>query len=141
MSGPAAVVALGSTPSRRPEGIRRRGQIPAYLADAPSDVATTLWHWAPLADPRDRDPALSEVDVASRVALFCRKYGLDPAERRLLLDVADRRITSSWEAMRMRAATRGGGWARMWEQGAGERIDRAHRWLERHRPALAAALE
>jgi hypothetical protein len=42
--------------------------------------------------------------------------------------------------MRHRAQTLGGGWARMWEDGVGERILRRLAWLEAEGSRIAAAL-
>jgi hypothetical protein len=42
--------------------------------------------------------------------------------------------------MKARAEDLGGGWARMWDEGVGDRIQRAHAWLRRERAALDDAL-
>ncbi|WP_205629389.1 alpha/beta fold hydrolase [Jiangella muralis] len=104
------------------------------------DVVTTLRYWAPLADPADRDPALRDADAGRRLRIFADAYGLDAGRRAALLDVADRRYTRVWHVMKYRAETDGGGWARMWADGAGDTIRRAHAWFRAERPVLAAAL-
>jgi hypothetical protein len=104
------------------------------------DVVTTLRHWAPLADPVDRDPLLRDADVGNRLALFCDAYGLEQGCRREFLTAARIRFARSYDAMRLRAATEGGGWARMWSAGAGERIQRAEEWLQHHWDELDAHL-
>lgn len=104
------------------------------------DVVTALWHWAPLNDPVDRDPRQARLAVGPRLQLFCHAYGLDEAHRRLLLPAARLHIERSWAAMRDRAEQRGGGWARMWADGAGDRIRRAQTWLEREWDVLDAYL-
>jgi Ser/Thr protein kinase RdoA (MazF antagonist) len=105
------------------------------------DVVTTLRHWAPIADPADRDSVLHDAPVGPRLALFCQAYGLDPARRRALLPAARLRFERSYAAMRGRADRDGGGWARMWRQeGAGLRIRRAQDWLERNWDDLDAHL-
>lgn len=104
------------------------------------DVVTTLRYWAPLAAPADRDPALRDADAGRRMRIFADAYGLDAAQRAGLLDVADRRFTRSWHAMKRRAETDGGGWARMWDGGAGDNIRRSQEWVRSQRDALAAAL-
>lgn len=38
------------------------------------------------------------------------------------------------------AEEQGGGWARMWQEGVGDRIKRREAWLERHGAELEAAL-
>lgn len=100
------------------------------------DVVTALWHWAPLNDPADRDPHQMRLAVGPRLRLFCQAYGLDEAHRRALLPAARLRIERSWAAMRDRAEQRGGGWARMWADGVGDRIRRAQAWLEQEWDAL-----
>ncbi len=42
--------------------------------------------------------------------------------------------------MRHAALHRGGGWARMWDEGVGDVIRRSHDWLRAERGALEAAL-
>ncbi|MEV0149052.1 MULTISPECIES: phosphotransferase [unclassified Nonomuraea] len=103
------------------------------------DVVTTLRHWAPIADPVDTPPLLRGLDVGGRLRLFCDAYGLPARDRRRLLDLARLRFHRSYEVMRARAAT-GGGWARMWAGGAGERIRRAAAWLDAHEDQLRSRL-
>ncbi|GGK88733.1 trifolitoxin immunity protein [Planomonospora parontospora subsp. parontospora] len=103
------------------------------------DVVTTLRHWAPLADPVDLDPAQRELAVGPRLRLFCDAYGLPARDRRRLLDLARLRFSRSYVIMRTRAAA-GGGWARMWAEGAGARIRRAGAWLDEHQDELHAHL-
>ncbi|WP_031166276.1 aminoglycoside phosphotransferase family protein [Streptosporangium roseum] len=104
------------------------------------DVVTTLRHWAPIADPLDLDPLQRSLEVGPRLRLFCDAYGLAPRERRRLLDLARLRFDRSYHVMRTRAATTGGGWARMWAGGAGARIRRACAWLETNQDELHAHL-
>lgn len=107
------------------------------------DVVTTLRHWAPLADPADRDTLLTRIDVARvgrRLALFCDAYGLDRAARREVLPAARLRFIRSHAAMRARAEHEGGGWARVWRAGAGNRLLRGRDWLDLHWDELDAAL-
>ena len=59
---------------------------------------------------------------------------------RALLGLADARLERSWYLMKARAGDLGGGWARMWDEGVGDRIRRAHVWLRRERAALDDAL-
>jgi len=94
------------------------------------DVVTTVRHWAPIADPCDRDPVHRTIDVGPRLARFCAAYGLDALARTRLLPALRLRLSRSYLAMRDRARTEGGTWARMWEQGAGLRISRARDWLD-----------
>jgi Phosphotransferase enzyme family len=131
-----------------PDNVIFRDGVPVGLIDfdlsGPTtrllDIVTTLLYWAPLRAPVDRDPVLREVDAGRRMRAYADAYGLSSAERLLLLDVADRRFTRSWHVMRHHALHRGGGWARMWDEGVGEVIRRGHDWLRAERPALEAAL-
>ncbi|WP_237108765.1 aminoglycoside phosphotransferase family protein [Nonomuraea sp. MG754425] len=103
------------------------------------DVVTTLRHWGPISDPVDRVPLLRTVNVGVRLRLFCDAYGLLPRDRRRLLDLARLRFHRSYAVMRARAAS-GGGWGRMWDGGAGERIRRGAAWLDVHEDELHAHL-
>ncbi|GII55539.1 phosphotransferase [Planotetraspora thailandica] len=100
------------------------------------DVVTTLRHWAPIADPVDRDPLLRDLDVGARLRLFCDAYGLAWQDRLRLLEKARTRFDRVYVAMRYKAETSGGGWARMWEEGVGQRIRRAAAWLDANQDTL-----
>ncbi|TDE97668.1 aminoglycoside phosphotransferase family protein [Occultella glacieicola] len=104
------------------------------------DVATSLRYWAPVAPPELRHPALADVDAGRRIRIFAEAYGLDRAQRLHLPEVLDRRFTRSYLAMEHAARTRGGGWARMWDEGAGGSILAGRAWLREQREALSAAL-
>lgn len=104
------------------------------------DVVITLVWWAPLADPADRDPMLRDADAGRRMRLFVDAYGLDNSDRERLLDLAQRRFTPVWHVMRRRAERDGGGWARMWAEGVGDKIRRAEQWLINERAQLQQTL-
>lgn len=104
------------------------------------DVVTTLRHWAPLADPLDRDPVQRSLDAAARVRAFCDAYGLPLRDRLRLVETARMRFGRSYALMRDRARTLGGGWARMWDGGAGGRIRRAAAWLDANEDAIESRL-
>ncbi|GAA5055057.1 Ser/Thr protein kinase RdoA (MazF antagonist) [Thermocatellispora tengchongensis] len=154
---PGAVWEAGSNEDREPEIVGHcdvtpenvvfRGALPYALIDfdmaRPTtrlfDIVTTLRHWAPIADPVDRDPllrGLGPAGVGRRVRLFCDAYGLVPRERRRLTELARLRFDRSYGVMRARAAEGDGPWARMWESGAGQRIRRARAWLDAHEERL-----
>lgn len=50
------------------------------------------------------------------------------------------RTRRAWYLMNQRARTQGGGWQRMWDEGAGDVIKRREAWLDRHAARLTAAL-
>jgi Ser/Thr protein kinase RdoA (MazF antagonist) len=104
------------------------------------EVVNLCLHWAPLAPERDRSGALRRADAVVRTRLAADAYGLDDAARARLVATAIRRTERSWHLMRHRAQTLGGGWARMWEDGVGERIQRRLAWLEAEGERISAAL-
>ena len=71
-----------------------------------------LW-WAPVADPRDVDPLLRQVDVARRTRILADAYRLSGIDRERIMEVAMLRTRRSWHVMKQHAETRGGGWQRM----------------------------
>lgn len=97
-------------------------------------------YWAPLFDPRDRDPPLADVDVARRCRRFADAFGLEDGDRAGLIDDLMYNSERSWYLMRHRAERDGGGWARMWADGVGDVIRRRKAWLERHAADLTAAM-
>ena len=104
------------------------------------DVVNTVTHWAPLGLPEDRDPAFAACDPIARLEAFVDAYDLDDTGRAAFCDFAIAGASRSWHRMRANAEQRGGGWARMWAEGVGDRILRRRAWLVRERPALEAAL-
>lgn len=104
------------------------------------DVVNTAMWWVPLMPVEDRDPAFVEGDACERLSAFTAAYDLDDAGRAAFLDVAIHGARRSWHLMRANAQARGGGWARMWDEGVSDRIERRHDWLLAERDALEAAL-
>jgi Ser/Thr protein kinase RdoA (MazF antagonist) len=100
------------------------------------DVLSTAMWWVPLQAPEDRAPAQRDVAVPARLTLFLDAYG--GVDRGALLDVADLAWRRSWHAMRHNARTLGGGWARMWEEGVGDVIERRRAWFAAERAGLAS---
>jgi phosphotransferase family enzyme len=104
------------------------------------DVVNTAVYWVQLVPARDRHPAFADCDVPSRLAAFVDAYGLEPDARARFCDVAIGGATRSWHTMQANAVQRGGGWARMWDEGVGELILRRRAWLTENRAMLEAAL-
>lgn len=105
-----------------------------------AEVINGLIWWAPLADPLDRDPLLRDVDVPRRCRIFADTYGLADRDRAGLVESALTHTRRSWRLMRHRAETQGGGWARMWEEGIGEVINRRYVWLNANADLITTAL-
>ena len=103
------------------------------------DLANTAMHWVPLCDPVDRDPALANSDPARRLRLLADGYG-DAVTPGQLLDACALRFGALHASMRWNAEHLGGGWARMWDRGAGDKILRRQAWFARVRAELATEL-
>ena len=125
-----------------PENVVFRGGRAAALIDFDLLGGTTrveeltnllLW-WGPWMPPADRAPAMRDADPASRARLALDAYGLD--DRSALVPVSVNLAERTWHLMRWRAEHLGGGWARMWDEGVGDRILRRRVWLVRHAGAL-----
>ncbi|WP_433258441.1 phosphotransferase [Streptosporangium sp. CA-135522] len=104
------------------------------------EVANAMMYWAPLCDPVDADPLLREVDVPRRCRILADAYGMPDVDRARLVEVFALRTRRAWFSMRQNALERGGGWARMWDEGVGDRIKRREAWLDRHGAVIDAAL-
>ena len=104
------------------------------------EVTNALLWWAELNDPVDRDPLMRDVDVVRRCALFVDEYGLSDAERAVLVETVQIRRQRSWHLMKRNAEVLGGGWARMWADGVGDKIVRGQRFLDAHAAAINRAI-
>ena len=104
------------------------------------DLANTAMHWVPLCDPVDRAPVYADIDVAARLTLLLDAYGRDLVSATRFLDAAELRFAGSYDIMRWSAEQLGGGWARMWDEGVGDVIQRRLAWFRDIRPDLANAL-
>jgi Phosphotransferase enzyme family len=104
------------------------------------DVVNTAMWWVPLFPEQDRDPALALCETSVRLATFVNAYGLDDHGKAAFCDVAINGATRSWHRMQANAERRGGGWARMWAEGVGDRILRRRTWMLQERTTLEAAL-
>jgi hypothetical protein len=131
-----------------PQNVVFRGMEPVGLIDFDltrpgsrlADVVNTAMWWVPLFPRRDRDPAFQVCDAVARLAAFVDAYELDEPDRSSFLDLAIDGAARSWHLMKANAENRGGGWARMWHKGVGDRILRRRAWLQDRREDLERAL-
>jgi len=100
----------------------------------------TAVHWVPLCPPDQIPPAWAGADQAARLRIFADAYGMSRAERIGLPDFGVARADVTWQRMKAAAEQIGGGWARMWDGGAGEAIRRRQSWLVAAREELLTAL-
>jgi hypothetical protein len=61
--------------------------------------------------------------------VFADAYGWSRDERMRLPRFGAERAELTWATMKHRAETQGGGWARMWDEGVGDLIQRRREWL------------
>nr|WP_286343225.1 phosphotransferase [Frondihabitans sucicola] len=100
------------------------------------ELANVLLWWSPWMPDDDREEALRGVDPFERGWMIVEEYGLEAAGRARLVEVSQNVAERSWFSMRRRAETLGGGWARMWDEGVGDKILRRQGWLAENAPAL-----
>lgn len=112
----------------------------ARPTDRVSEVCNMLLWWAPLMPPDDREAAVREVDAIARATLLVDAYGLDAEGRGNVVATARNSADRAWFLMKHRAETMGGGWARMWNDGVGDRIIRRQHWLAEYAEQLDAAV-
>jgi hypothetical protein len=105
------------------------------------DLANTAMHWIPLSDPQDRPPVYDGIDVARRLRLLLDGYGADAVSADAVLAACAIRFAGLYDSMRWNAEQLGGGWARMWDDGVGDKIRRRAAWFTAVRPGLRAALD
>jgi aminoglycoside phosphotransferase (APT) family kinase protein len=104
------------------------------------DLANTALHWIPLCDPADRPAVYGDIDVAARVRLMLDAYGREVVDAAQFLHAAELRFAGSYDIMRWAAENLGGGWARMWDDGVGDVIQRRVSWFAAVRDDLVRAL-
>ena len=104
------------------------------------DSFNTAMHWVPLRDPADAWPGWEAADPFRRLRIFADAYGWNDEERRRLPAFGIEATSLSYERMQHNARELGGGWARMWDEGAGGTIRRRGAWLEANAGRLVAAL-
>ena len=112
----------------------------AKWATRADEMFSAMVWWAPLRDPADVDPLLRDVDAPRRCRLLADAYGMSQTDRGRVIEVAIMRSRRSWHLMKQRAELLGGGWQRMWDEGAGDQIKRRLAWVERNADTLRAAL-
>jgi len=105
---------------------------PARPATRVEEMCNVLLWWAPLVPAADREPVVAEVDAVRRAVLLVDAYGLAPDDRAHVVPLARSGAARSWFRMRARAEHLGGGWARVWDEGVGDRILRRQQWLADH---------
>jgi hypothetical protein len=104
------------------------------------ELANLLLWWGAWMPEEDREAVLRDADPARRARIALDAYGWS-GDRAALVAVSLNLADRSWHLMRWRAEHLGGGWARMWADGVGDRILRRRAWLAERAPALAASLE
>lgn len=105
------------------------------------DVVNTAAHWVPLRAPVDVWPGWSSTTQPARLRLLSDAYGLTATQRASLMDVAVARADRMWLSMKGVAEHYGGGWARMWDHGVGDLIQRRRAWLIDRHDDFQAALD
>lgn len=93
-----------------------------------ADAVNALYWWVPLLDPVDRPPALVDADAARRIRVFADAYGMDRGQRAAIVPTAALRAVNATLTMRA-AAEVDPVFRRWWNEGTGERLPRAERWI------------
>ncbi len=104
------------------------------------EVVNLLLWWAGWMAPQDRSPVFADVNPGDRGRLLVDAYGLSDEERHWVVPVAISAAQQSWHWMKHRAEDQGGGWRRMWDEGAGEQIRRREHWLVAEQETLRRAI-
>lgn len=112
----------------------------ARRATAYLECRNTAMHWVPLADPADVYPEWQGIDQLRRLRLFVDAFGLGVEHRRSFVADEVARANGTFARMKTRAETLGGGWARMWDEGVGDKIRRRQAWMRANATAITAAL-
>lgn len=105
-----------------------------------AELANLLLWWGPWMPAADREAAMRGADPVRRGRLALDAYRASGADRAAIVPVSLHLAERSWHLMRWRAEHHGGGWARMWAGGVGDRILRRRDWLAAHAEALAAGM-
>lgn len=104
------------------------------------DVLNAAMWWVPLRHPDDLAPHWRDLDAPARLRRFADAYGLPHGDRERLVPLGIARADVTYGRMQAAAEQLGGGWARMWQEGAGNSIRRRQAWLRERAGELDAAL-
>ncbi|QNE48417.1 phosphotransferase [Glaciihabitans sp. INWT7] len=104
-----------------------------------TDSVNAAMHWVPLRDPVDLPASSRGLDQLARLKIFADASDWTVAERRSCARFAADRAALSWRRMRLRAES-GGGWARLWQEGVGDVIERRRLWLLDRETAIVNTL-
>jgi hypothetical protein len=104
-----------------------------------ADIVNAMYWWTPLMHPDDRPPALRDADVPARVRMFADAYGMNAAQRALVVPTAVRRAANSLPAMRA-AADADPVFRRWWVGGLEQKLLRAQEWWVTEADRIAAAI-
>jgi Phosphotransferase enzyme family len=104
------------------------------------DVAFALWHFVPLYGDPGSDPFAPDQfePRAARTRLFCDAYGLQ--DRSMLIDMVLARQLAAYTAVEQGASAGDPAYARLWEMGAGNGIQRQIDYVRHHRAELERVL-
>ncbi len=104
------------------------------------EVVNLLLWWAGWMAPEDRSLVFADVEPGERGRLLVDAYGLSQEEKEWVVPVSISAAQQSWHWLKHRAEDLGGGWRRMWDEGAGDRIRRREQWIVSEQDALRRAL-
>lgn len=104
------------------------------------DAYNAAMHWVPLRAPEDMTVEFELASQLRRLRIFADASGWTIQQRRALPRFGAEASARSWERMRRRAESVGGGWARMWTEGVGDLIRRREQWLLDNEDAIIRTL-
>lgn len=104
-----------------------------------ADWVNAAYWWVPLLHPLDRAPSLVNVDAAQRLRVFADAYGMNAAQRALVVPLAVQRSHNSLVTMRAAAAV-DPVFRRWWDGGVKDRLMRAKCWLDQEADHMQSTL-
>lgn len=102
------------------------------------DVAYALYRWAPMSSLTITNANSSIAEQASRVRLFCDKYGLDEASRARVVDATIARLHAMRAYMRSEGRRGSQAYVRMLLEGHDRVYERDISYIEHHRRAFSS---